>query len=88
MTSLRLRKDEFFQDEVNDGAKGGMLLCQGRAADEYVFVGVGEAFAIRRADLIDAAVVVGAEEGAGFRLRHIIAFFIEFEIAFDVSRYV
>jgi hypothetical protein len=73
---------------IYDGAKAGILQSDVLAFDQYVFVGIGKAGAVRRPDLIYGAVVVRSQEGAGGALNNIIAVHVQVQVFLDKSAFL
>lgn len=72
---------------VDNGAEAGILQGNGLAFDEYIFVGVGEAGAIGGPHLINGAMVICAEEGAGSGFDHIVTIDVQVQVLVDESAF-
>lgn len=51
--------------------------------DDHILVGIREAAAISRPNIIDAAKVIASQKGAGALFNHVIPIFIQTQISFN-----
>ena len=74
---------QFFHRYIGNRTKSAVFEGDVGAFEQHVLIGVGETPAVGRPDVVDAASIVVAEEGAGAALDHVVAFVVEPQVLGD-----